>query len=291
MSRTTRRMFVAQSAALLPLSRGLFGQGSSFRVSNLGVQLYTVRNVIGKDPAATLEAIQNIGYTEIEGIYAQLDEIWPALKKTSLKPVSVHIDEAIFTKGGSELDAALAKAKDHGFRYVVVPYIPVNERGGSDMFKRLADVLNKSGEKARSNGLKLCYHNHAFEYKPVGTQNGLELLMDGTQKGLVSLELDIFWASVAGHDPVQLLKKYSGRVLLLHLKDKSRTFTKTQYNENVPHDAFKEDGSGSIDIPAVLKAAVASGVEHYFVEQDQTQGDPIASLRKSFDYLKTQFNG
>ncbi|MDQ2841392.1 MAG: sugar phosphate isomerase/epimerase [Acidobacteriota bacterium] len=289
MSRTSRRVFVAQSAALVPMAKALFAY-ESFRASNLGVQLYTVRNVIGKDPAATLQAIQKIGYTEIEGIYATLDEIWPALKQTSLQPVSVHIDESIFMKGGSELDSALANVKQRGFQYVVVPYIPVQQRGGVDMFKRLAETLNKSGERAQSHGLKLCYHNHAFEYKPLDGKTGLEMLMNDTEKSLVSLELDIFWASVAGHDPVELLKTYSGRVLLLHLKDKSRTFTNTQYNENVPHETFKEVGSGSVDIPAVLKAADTAGVQHYFVEQDQTPGDPIESLRKSFEYLETQFN-
>ncbi len=289
MSRTSRRMFVAQSAALLPLARALFGY-ESLRASNLGVQLYTVRNVIGKDPAATLQAIQKIGYTEIEAIYASLDEIWPALKETSLQPVSVHIDEAMFVKGGSDLDSALANAKERGFQYAVVPYIPVDQRGGADMFKRLADTLNKSGEKAKADGLHLCYHNHAFEFKPLDGKTGLEMLMSETQKDLVSLELDIFWASVAGHNPVDVLKTYSGRVRLLHLKDKSRAFTQTQFNENVPKDTFKEDGSGSVDIPAALAAANTAGVEHYFVEQDQTPGDPIASLQKSFNYLKTQFN-
>lgn len=282
-------MFVAQSAALLPLARALFGY-ESLRASNLGVQLYTVRNVIGKDPAATLQAIQKIGYTEIEAIYASLDEIWPALKETSLQPVSVHIDEAMFVKGGSDLDSALANAKERGFQYAVVPYIPVDQRGGADMFKRLADTLNKSGEKAKADGLHLCYHNHAFEFKPLDGKTGLEMLMSETQKDLVSLELDIFWASVAGHNPVDVLKTYSGRVRLLHLKDKSRAFTQTQFNENVPKDTFKEDGSGSVDIPAALAAANTAGVEHYFVEQDQTPGDPIASLQKSFNYLKTQFN-
>jgi len=289
MSRTTRRVFVAQSAALLPMARSLFAY-ESLRASNLGVELYTVRNVIGKNPAATLEAIQKIGYTEVEAVYGNLHEIWPALKQTSLQPVSVHIDEAIFMKGGSDLDSALADVKQRGFQYAVVPYIPVEQRGGADMFQKLADTLNKSGEKAQSHGLKLCYHNHAFEYKPIDGKTGLEMLMSETQKDLVSLELDIFWATVAGHDPVELLKTYSGRVLLLHLKDKAKSFTKTQYNENVPHDAFKEAGSGSIDIPAILKAADTAGVQHYFVEQDQTPGDPIDSLRKSFDYLATQFN-
>jgi sugar phosphate isomerase/epimerase len=289
MSRTSRRVFLAQSVAVLPATKSLLAY-ESLRASNLGVQLYTVRNVIGKDPAAILDAIQKIGYTEVEAIYASLDQIWSALKQTSLQPVSVHIDESIFVKGRSDLDSALSNVKERGFKYAVVPYIPVQQRGGADMFKRLADTLNNAGEKAKSNGLKLCYHNHAFEYKPLDGKTGLDILMSETQKDLVSLELDIFWATVGGHDPVELLKAYTGRVALVHLKNKARSFTKTQYNENVPHDAFKEVGNGSIDIPAVLRAADSAGVEHYFVEQDQTPGDPIASLRQSFQYLETQFN-
>jgi sugar phosphate isomerase/epimerase len=288
MSRTTRRVFLAKSAALLPTSEMLLAF-EPLRASNLGVQLYTVRKVIDKKPLDTLEAIQNIGYTEVEATYENLNKIWSALKKTELRPVSVHIDEKIFFKGGSELDAALADVKERGFKYVVVPYIPVEKRGGADMFKKLAETLNKCGEKAQSNGLKLCYHNHAFEYKPIEGQTGLEMLMSETQKNLVSLELDVFWATIGGHDPVELLKSYPGRVKLLHLKDRSRSFTKTQYNENVPHDAFTEVGNGSIDFPAVLTAADAAGVEHYFVEQDETPGDPINSLKKSFSYLKGQF--
>lgn len=256
--------------------------------NNLGVQLYTVRNVIEKNPAATLKAIQEIGYAEVECIYGSLEKIWSALKQTTLKPVSVHADTAIFMQGGSKLDATIADVKQRGFRYIVVPYIAPAERGGADMFKKLAAKLNEAGEKAKAAGLTLCYHNHAFEFGPVDGTTGLELLMSNTQKDLVSLELDIFWASVAGHDPVTVLQTYSGRVALLHLKDKAKGID-TQYNENVPHGAFKEVGSGTIDIPAVLSAADSAGVQNYFVEQDQTPGDPIASLRKSYQYLSKQF--
>jgi sugar phosphate isomerase/epimerase len=288
MSGISRRMFVGQTAAALPLSQVLFGK-AALSDSNLGVELYTVRNVIEKDPAATLKAIEAIGYREVEAIYASLDKIWDALKQTKLKPVSVHADTAIFMAGGSKLDSMLSDVKQRGFQYVVVPYIPPAQRGGAEMFNRLADTLNKSGERAKANGLKLCYHNHAFEFAPIGESTGLELLMKNTQKDLVSLEMDVFWVSVAGHNPVELLKTYSGRVALLHLKDKSRSFTKTQFNENVPKDTFKEVGNGTIDFPAVLSAAKAAGVENYFVEQDQTPGDPVASLRQSYEYLQKYF--
>lgn len=254
----------------------------------MGVQLYTVRDVIEKHPAATLKAIQDIGYREVEAIYVSLDKIWSALKETNLKPVSVHVDTAIFMQGGAKLDSTIADVKERGFRYIVMPYIDPKDRGGAEMFKNLAEKLNQAGEKAKSNGLTLCYHNHAFEFAPVDGTTGLEILMKNTQKDLVSLEMDIFWVSVAGHDPVTLLQTYSGRVALLHLKDKAKGLD-TQYNENVPKSAFKEVGSGTLDIPAVLSAADSAGVQNYFVEQDQTPGDPIASLRKSYEYLSGQF--
>jgi sugar phosphate isomerase/epimerase len=289
MSKTSRRSFVAQAAALMPLTRAAFAK-EPLTHSNLGVQLYTVRSVILKDPPATLKGIQDIGYTEVECTYDNLDKMWPALKETSLKAVSVHVDEKVSLAGGSETDAAMQSVKEKGFRYLVVPYIPVEKRGGEEMFKSLAEKLNRAGEKAKANGLTLCYHNHAFEFGPIGGTTGLDILMSNTQKDTVSLEMDIFWVSVAGHDPVELLKTYSGRVKLLHLKDKAKGTAK-QYNENVPHSAFKEVGSGSIDIPAVLAAADAAGVENYFVEQDQTPGDPLASLRKSYQYLSGKFKG
>ncbi len=288
MSRLSRRTFLARTAALASVAKVGFAK-NPLKQRNLGVQLYSVRNIISKDPAAVLKSIQDIGYTEVEATYANLLEIWPALKQTSLKPISVHIDFAIFKQGGDHLDSTFADVKQRGFEYAVFPYVPTEDRGGMDVFKRQAAMLNNSGKRAKAHGLKLCYHNHAFEYAALnGGTTGLEVLMNETSKDLVSLELDIFWASVAGHDPVALLKTYAGRIPLLHLKDKARGFA-TQYNETVPPETFKEIGNGSIDIPAVLSAADAAGVRHYFVEQDQTPGDPITSLRQSYTYLSSHF--
>jgi len=286
MSSISRRNFVVRSAALLPTAKLLLGR-DPLTAANLGVQLYTVRQTIGANPAAVLKAIQDIGYREVEATYANLDQIWPALKETQLKPVSVHLDTALFFEGGAKLDAAIADVKKRGFQYVVLPYIPPEQRGGIDVFKKLAETLNKSGEKAKAAGLTLCYHNHAFEFEPMQGTTGFELLMKETHKDLVSLEMDVFWVSVAGHDPVALLKKYAGRVALLHLKDKV-SGAAVQYNERVPKETFKEVGNGTIDIPAVLVAAKKSAVKNYFVEQDQTPGDPIDSLRQSYKYLSTR---
>jgi sugar phosphate isomerase/epimerase len=288
MSRTTRRHFVLQSTAVLAAARAL-SAFEPLRASNLGVQLYTVRKTIEKDPAKDLKAIEAIGYQEVEVVYASLDKIWPALKETKLKAVSAHVDSAFFFEESlSKLDEVIGVLKEKGFTYMVMPYVPNANRGGLDVFKKFGDILNKVGEKTKAAGLKLCYHNHAFEFEPMGGTTGLDVMLKEAQKSLVSLELDIFWVSVAGHKPVDLMKKYADRIALVHLKDKAANFP-VQYNENVPPATFKEVGHGSIDIPGVLAEARKIGVTNYFVEQDQTPGDPLASLQQSFDYLKTHF--
>ncbi len=194
-----------------------------------------------------------------------------------------------FDESLGKIDEVAGVLKEKGFTYMVMPYVPPANRGGLDVFKKFADILNKVGEKANAAGLKLCYHNHAFEFEPMGGTTGLDLILKETQKSLVSLELDIFWVSVAGHKPVELLKRYSDRVALLHLKDKAASLAAAQFNEKVPPATFKEVGHGSIDIPAVLAEAKKIGVTNYFVEQDQTPGDPLVSLKESFDYLKPHF--
>ncbi len=282
----SRRTFLTQTAAIVCGSQVTRAKDSLTR-KNLGVQLYTVRNIILKDPAGVFASIENIGYTEVEATYATLNQIWPALKNTQLRPVSVHVDKAILEGDADHLNATIEDVKQRGFEYIVLASFPTAE-GGADGVKRAADMMNKAGEKARASGLTFCYHNHAHDLQPINGTPALELLMNETQKNLVLLEMDIFWVSVAGHNPAKLLKQYSGRVPIIHLKDKAEGVP-VQYKEDVAHDAFKEVGSGTIDIPAVLSAAGPAGVRHYFVEQDQTPGDPIASLRQSYTYLQSQF--
>jgi sugar phosphate isomerase/epimerase len=284
MRESSRREFVIRSAALLPLSQAVFGK-EKLNKENLGVQLYTVRKIITNDPATTLKAIQEIGYTELEVTHDNLDQIWSALKEAKLKPVSVHVDEKVFE--GGRLDTVLSDLKQRGFEYVVAPSLPT-AKGGTDGIKRLAQMLNGAGEQAKTRGLTLCYHNHAHDFQPINGIPALQSLLDETQKDLVFLEMDIFWVTEAGHDPVQMLKTHAGRVPLMHLKDRAAGIP-TQFNENVPKNAFKEVGSGSIDIRAVLSAADGAGVKHYFVEQDETPGNPIDSLKKSYTYLNSLF--
>jgi sugar phosphate isomerase/epimerase len=214
-----------------------------------------------------------------------LDKIWPALEATKLKPVSIHLDSTMVTKGDEDTaKRTLDDLKRKGFSYAVFPYLPPAERGGLDVIRALAEKLNKFGEKCRAAGLNFCYHNHAFEFEPMGGTMPFQVLLDNTDKKLVGIELDLFWVSVAGHDPAEMLGKLSGRVPLAHLKDKAQG-TEVMYKESVPRTAFKEVGGGVLEWPKILRAARSAGVAHYFVEQDQTPGNPVDSLRQSFAYL------
>ena len=250
----------------------------------VGVQLYTVRSILPEKPAETLKALEQIGYREVEAVYNVLDKIWPDLKQTSMKPVSVHLDTPLFTRDRDKLPAALDNVRSKGFRYVVCPYIAPQDRGGVDVMRKLGDTLNTAGEMCRKSGMHLCYHNHAFEFEPASEGTLLDVLMKAADPKLVSLELDIMWSQVAGVDPVAVLKQYGKRVALMHVKNVAPEVAK-QYHEKVARTAFREVGNGAVNVPAVLKAAHQAGVKHYFVEQDQTPGDPLASLKQSYDYL------
>jgi sugar phosphate isomerase/epimerase len=277
----SRRSFLQAGS----VAAALCVRGQARQLETIGVQLYTVRTVLPEKPAETLRAIEAIGYREAEATFATLDAIWPALKATSLKPVSVHLDSKVVTQGSDdELSRVVDQVKQRGFEFAVFPYLPPAERGGLDAIKRLAVKLNRAGQMCHAAGLGFCYHNHAFEFQPMNDTIPFHVLLDETDPKLVGIELDCFWVSVAGHDPVEMISHHGDRIPLLHLKDKAKG-TPVQYNESVPRTAFKEVGNGVIDWPKVLEAAASAKVQHYFVEQDQTPGDPLVSLKESYGYL------
>ena len=196
------------------------------------------------------------------------------------------LNAQVFIHQPEKLPAALEDAQKHGFEYVVCPWIDPRDRGGVDMIRKLGQTLNTAGELANKAGMRLCYHNHAFEYQPTPDGRLLDVLMKTTDPKLVSLELDVMWAHVAGVDPVSILKQYGDRIPLVHLKNVAPG-VEPRFNENIPRDAFHDLSDGAVDIPGVLRAAKQAGAKHYFVEQDETPGDPIESLRKSFQYLES----
>lgn len=268
--------------------------------ANIGAQLYTLRNVIDENPAKVLSSLAAIGYSEVEAVRGNYEKIAPAIRAAALKAVSLHaatpknpsewqtwggLQGEPLPTGGDAWRAEVEMAKKEGLSYLVIPYIRPEERGDLDFMKNFAAQLNQAGDIAAAAGIQLCYHNHAFEFEPTGDTSAFQVLLDELDPDKAKIELDVFWVSVAGYDPVELLAANAGKFPLVHLKDRAAGLP-DQFSEKVPPAAFKELGSGVLDFPTILKAGTESGVEHYFVEQDHCPGDPIESLRTSYEYLK-----
>ncbi len=308
--RLSRRSFVKQGIAGASAAVAVTTKASGFAGGppaagkfshSIGFQLYTLRNVLDRGPEQIFRRLAQTGYTEVEVLQKGLEKLAPVMKTAGLNPVSGHFDTVLITGNweiykrlpgfelppkGYDWKAAADEARRTGLRFMVVPYLQPAERGNLDSYRSLADKLNKAGEVCRDRGLRLCYHHHAFEFNPVGGRLPLEVLMERCDPKLANLEVDVFWVSVAGKDPVELLRQYSGRVPLVHLKDKAKGTAQSFDERKVPAEAFKEIGNGVLNFQALLRAAEKAGVEHYFVEQDQCQGDPVESLELSYRNLR-----
>jgi len=288
-----RRSFFRTVSASVAAALPAIAQSQRFR-KPLGVQLYTVRAKLPKAADATLKRIQDIGYTEVEAVRGDLAMLAPILKKYDLAVPSVHIETGLLTGNRQEwnlpvgltLEGAADEAKSHGVEFVVVPYVRPAERRTPDDWRAFCDRLNRAGETARKAGASLCYHNHAFEFAGQPGERPIDTLLDRTDPVLVGLEVDVFWVSAAGLDPVEFLNRHAARVRLLHLKDKSRKMSVIFDESKAKPSDFKEVGNGSLDFPAILRAAGRAGAVHYFVEQDHTPGDPVQSLRVSYQHLR-----
>jgi sugar phosphate isomerase/epimerase len=253
----------------------------------LGVQLYTVRNTFPHDPEGVIQAIAKIGYKEAEVLQANIDQVMPLLKANGMTAPSGHFDTDLITGKRTDMtwSDAIDQAKKYGLPFMVMPYLAPAERGNLDSYRALADKMNKAGEQCASAGIQFCYHNHAFEFEGKEGERPWDVLNERWDKKLVQLEVDVFWVSVAGHNAAEFLRKYTGRVPLVHLKDEAFG-TPVQFNEQVAPGAFREIGTGTLDIPAILRSCEAAGVKHYIVEQDQSKGNPVDSLRVSYNNLR-----
>lgn len=280
----TRRDFIKQSSLL---AAGLFlPKDDFFKKKPVGVQLYTLRAEIGKDPKGTLARVAQLGYKQVEtfgygnrkwfGLTAA--ELKSVLKDNGLTSPSGHtFPGSFFLKDGwqDQWKVAVEDSKALGQDYITIPWLEDAYRNSADNYKKIAEGLNKAGEMAHQGGIKLAYHNHDFEFATVDGQTGFDILTKGTDKKLVQFELDLYWAVKAGLDPVKLFEQHPGRIVMWHVKDMDKTEKKF----------FTEVGNGSIDFKRIFANAKKSGMKYFFVEQDVCPGSPFDSIAKSINYL------
>ncbi len=288
----SRRTFIKSSSIL---SAGFLIKPSlpEFKISNIGLQLYTVRDAMQSDVAGTLAKVAQIGYNTLEGatytgsqkFYGMDAKAFSALlKKNKLTMPSSHYrlgqekTNGQDTKGTMmhDWDKTIEDANTVGIKYMVCAYLSVEERGGLDHYKKLAAEFNKAGTACKKAGIQFCYHNHDFEFEKQEGKYPYDILLNETDKSLVKMEMDLYWVTKAGMDPLALFNKNPGRFPLTHLKDM----------DNTPQHSFTEIGNGTINFKKILAQSGKAGMKYFFVEQDKCPGSPFDSITKSINYIK-----
>ena len=271
---SSRRDFL-RTAALAGLVR--WGRlAREARLGRIGIQLYTVRREFARDPEGTLARLARLGFKEVEfagyppGTPAELRAM---LDRHGLAAVSSHVGLSVLQNDAAR---TLEQAALLGQRYVVVASLAPKDRTTLDDWKRTAEAFNRVGEECRARGLQFGFHNHEAEFTPLEGQVPYDVLLAATDPRLVKLEMDFYWITRAGKDPLDYFARWPGRFPLVHVKDMDTT----------PQRGFTEVGRGSIDFRRIFRRARQAGIRHYFYEQDETAGDVFASAKASYDYLR-----
>jgi len=250
--------------------------GGKKKLSKIGLQLYTVRRDLERDFEGTLRQVAALGISEVEfaGYFGQKAErIKALLKNLDLASPSAHVSTETL-RGG--LAKAIEDAKIIGHKYLVLGYLPEEERKSRDDYKKLVELLNKAGEECLKSGLQFAYHNHDFEFKALENKLPYDLILAETDARNVKMELDLYWISKAGFEPLTYFEKYPKRFPLVHVKDMDAT----------PKKSFTEVGRGTLDFKKIFSKSDAAGIRHFFIEQDETPAEPVKSVEISLKYLK-----
>lgn len=227
-----------------------------------------------RDVAATLARVAAIGYREVEfaGYFDRsAADLRALLVHDRLRAPSSHVPLPTLRNDPQQ---TFDDAHTLGLEYVTVAWIPEEERRSLDDVKRVVDSFNQIGAKAKAAGLRFAFHNHDYEFKPVGGRLLYDELLAGTDPSLVVFEADLYWMTKGGADPLVYFAKHPGRFELVHVKD----------SKGPPRHEMTEVGHGIIDWKSILAHSRQAGIRHVFVEQDDST-DPLASIRASYHYL------
>jgi sugar phosphate isomerase/epimerase len=246
------------------------------RLARIGLQLYTVRKNMASDFEGTLRQIAGLGIREIEfaGYFGQPPEqIKKLLKTLGIKAPSAHISTETLR---TDLPKAIEDARIIGHKYLVLGYLPEEERKTLDDYKKLIELLNQAGEECRKTDLQFVYHNHNFEFQKIEDKIPYDLILRDTDAQNVKMELDLYWITKAGFDPLSYFEKHPKRFPLVHVKD----------IDDTPKKSFTEVGRGTIDFAKIFAKARTAGIKHYYIEQDETPAEPLESVKISLKYLQ-----
>jgi sugar phosphate isomerase/epimerase len=236
----------------------------------IGVQLYTIRDLVREDMAGALASVAEIGYQEVE--FAGYFDNDPVEIRSWLDDAGLTAPAAHVMLTPETLEPTLEAASVLGHRYLVIPWIPPEKRQTLDDYHLVAEEFSEIAMTIFEAGFQFAYHNHDFEFEPIDGQVPFDILLDYTDPELVQIELDLFWITHGGGDPLDYFARYPGRYPMVHVKDR------------MPDGTMVDVGQGAVDFQAILGQSTDAGIKHYFVEHDQPE-EPLESIRQSFQYL------
>src|SRR5258708_73816 len=275
-----RRTFIGSVSAAVLMSR-MGWAAAEHRIEKIGLELYTVRDALGKDFEGTLTKVAKIGYREVElaGYFSHIPEFNPSPKRTreildadGLAAPSTHVPYSALSP--ENWPKVIEASKILGHDYIVNPSIDREVLKQPAGWKRAAETFNRAGEESQKAGIQFAYHNHVEEFKP--TEDGrlpYDILLSESDPKVVKMEMDLGWAHKAGADILAYFNKYPGRFPLVHVKDFDKNGTMT------------EVGSGVVDWKGIFAKSDVAGIKHYFVEHDDPKS-PFESIQASYPYLK-----
>jgi len=281
-----RRAFLGSLAGAMAFSPAWLAGDQSRRLERIGMQLYTVRNEMAKDIEGTLARVAALGYREVEfaGYFDRTpDSVRMMLGRSGLASPSTHIDYASVS---TRMPQVVEASQTIGHKFIVMPWLDETLRKQPDIYKRVAETLNRAGELTRKAGIKMAYHNHHFEFLPVAGKMPFDTLLEECDKDLVAFELDLAWITAAGQDPLAYFTKYPGRFPMVHvkgLKKKPAQGAATPIEQVLPD--ITDVGGDIVDWARIFGASKHGGIQHYFVEHDQP-ASAFDSLKASYQYLQ-----
>lgn len=270
-------------------------------VKEFGIQLWTIKEDLAKDPKGVLKALASYGYKQIESFQGDKGVFWGMTAKEfkalmddiGCNLISTHCnpDYTMKKETEGEFKKLVDDAASIGMKYLINPYLGSLTK--ADEWKKAAEGLNRQGEIAAKAGLRVAYHNHNFEFKKFADGTMPEtILLEGTDPKLVDFEADLYWLVAAGENPEEWLTKYKNRFRLVHVKDmlndvKVKEITEKEKVKDPLFSFSTTLGTGKIDFPKILNMAKQNGVDYFIVEQERFDGtNPLKAAETDAGYMK-----
>lgn len=285
-----RRKFMTTAVAVAVTASHRGWPAEPHRIERVGIQLYTVRDLLNQDFDGIMSRIAAIGYKEVElGFYTDrpAKEVRSTLDRLDLSSPSCAF---YYPDIRDHWPRVMDRCHTIGHRYIVIPSVDKEFREQPDGYKRAAEAFSHAGEMAAKAEIQLTYHNHWSEFVPDATGKlPYDILLDNSDPKLLKMEMDLCWITVGGGDPLKYFARYPGRFPLVHVKDLKRVpdpvlVHSGKFDGESVIPLMTEAGSGVIDWKRIFADSEQAGIRHYFVEHDQPK-NPMESARISYEYL------